>query len=122
LAKLSERIFVSLLFNGELDDNHHNVLLPVEEKERSGIFGKICFFISRLSQEHLTLLLQYVSKVEQHPLPYSATFGFSPYQEIIISFQCGIELHSLSYQNAFFVAFFHNFTFKLHYFRKVVRK
>jgi hypothetical protein len=115
LAKLSERIFVSLLFNGELNNDRHSILLPVEEKERLGIFDRICFFISKLSQKHLTLLVQYLSKVEQHPLLYSATFGFSPHHEIIIFFQCGVELHSPSYQNAFFVAFFllHIFTLNL---------
>jgi hypothetical protein len=94
------------LFNGELDNDHCNILLPVEEKVRLGIFDKICFFISKLSQKHLTIMLQYLFKVEQHSLPYSATFSYSPRQEIIISFQCGIELHSMSYENAFFVAFF----------------
>jgi hypothetical protein len=41
---------LSLLVNGELDNDHRNILLPFQEKEKSGIFDKMFFFVSKLSQ------------------------------------------------------------------------
>jgi hypothetical protein len=61
-------------------------------------------------------------KSNKNPLPLSATLDFSPYQEMIFSFCYVNRLHSLAYQNAFLLRFFHTFTLKLQYFRKIGRK
>jgi hypothetical protein len=45
-------------------------------------------------------------KSNQHPLSYSATFSFSPPQEIITSFRCAIQFHSPGSENAFLLRFF----------------
>jgi hypothetical protein len=34
---------VSLMFNGELHNNHYDSFLPIEEKERLDIFDEVCF-------------------------------------------------------------------------------
>jgi hypothetical protein len=61
-------------------------------------------------------------KLDKHPLLCTATFNFSPYHEIIISFHCGIQLQSQGYENASLLHDFHIFTLKLHCFRKMVKK
>jgi hypothetical protein len=57
-------------------------------------------------------------KSKKHPLPHSATFDFSPHQEIIISC-CINELHSLGYENEFLLHSFQTFPIKLNYFREM---
>jgi hypothetical protein len=34
----------SLLFKGEVDNNHYDALLPVEKKKNLGNFDKVCFY------------------------------------------------------------------------------
>jgi hypothetical protein len=45
-------------------------------------------------------------KSNKHPLPFSATFDFSPHQEIVISFFCALVLRTLSYEIASLLLFF----------------
>jgi hypothetical protein len=41
------------LFGGDLDNGHCDTLLPVEEKEKLGIFDKLCSFISTFAENIL---------------------------------------------------------------------
>jgi hypothetical protein len=43
----------SLLFDGELDNNHLDALLPVEKKRRLGNFDKVCFYRQPLQETFL---------------------------------------------------------------------
>jgi hypothetical protein len=41
----------SLAFNGELDNDHYDAFLSLEEKKRLGIFDKVCSYRQALQRE-----------------------------------------------------------------------
>jgi hypothetical protein len=70
--------------------------MPAEEMRRT---------VSTRQAEYLTLLLLYLTEIEQASITVQRDIRLNPHQEVIISFCCGIKLHLLSCENAFLFLF-----------------